>query len=401
MYAKDNKIKIGKVTIEHYFQDKYTRLRFTYPKGKRQVITIGMTTQTNRDVAFAKANEINTDIAGDKVTGLYSCFDETLVKYDPNRQSVALEVVEKEKEPTIKELWEQYKEKQKGIAAQTTQLSIWKEIDNLLAKLSNNALLLKNIDSFGKECLKKSALSCVHRYFQSIQPALRLEKGYEQIQLKKQLPKLPKKTIEWFEPKEVNAILDAIKNNRFQADRSCFKHSFYYPYAAFCAYTGCRPEEVIALTWNDLRWNEDKTKCSVKINKAYSKGILKHETKNHVIRIFPLASNLVKILKKWIDECPKTQNNLVFPSPKGFYMKQDNYGRRLWKPITTKLVKAGLIEKHLPPYNLRHSFVTNLHYNHHVSFAVIAGLIGDRVETVIKNYTGLKPFDAGEMPNIY
>lgn len=399
MYVQDNKEKIGKVTIEHNFQGKYTRLRFTYPKGKRQVITIGLTNATNRNAAKGVANTINADIAGDKIQGLYECFDETLAKYDPNRQSVALEVVKEEKEPTIKELWEQYKKRNKNIAAKTTQKDYWKVIDKFLSDLPEKALLLKNLQILGDESLKIRALSSCHRFFQSLQPALRSYEKLSNINLKKQLPSLPKKRVKWFESNEVQGILEAFKSNRFNSDFSAYKHSYYYPYVAFCAYTGCRPEEAIALTWGDLHWNPDKTQCQVTINKVYVNKILKYETKNGLVRVIPLSSRMIEILKT--QNKPKKKTDLIFSGVKGGYLNIRSYRKNIWKPIIDSLVKIGIVHEYLKPYCLRHSFVTNLHYNHHVSFSVIAGLIGDDIKTVIDYYTGLKPFDAGKMPDIY
>ncbi|MEB3340779.1 hypothetical protein [Okeania sp.] len=42
----------------------------------------------------------------------------------------------------------------------------------------------------------------------------------------------------------MNAILNYFETND--------KQSFYHPYLTFLAYTGCGPEEAIALTWDDI-----------------------------------------------------------------------------------------------------------------------------------------------------
>ncbi|MGK7924865.1 MAG: tyrosine-type recombinase/integrase [Spirulina sp.] len=395
MYSTQDNTKIGKVKIDFFTKKdgKYIRLRFTYPKGKRNEIALGKATEETHNEAIAIATQINRDIALDN-------FDFSLVRYDKNHQSHVLEVIEKEKDPTVKELWELYKGKEKNKSAITTQENTWKEIDRFLDKLPKESLLLRNIDSLGDESLKVCAVTSAFRYFSTLQAAIRQYKGYEQIDIKKQLPKIPKKPIEWFEPNEVKKILQAIKDNRFNPNSSRYKHNFYYPYACFCAYTGCRPQEAIALTWNDIHWNEDKTKCQVKINKAYRKGVLK-VTKNHQIRLIPISDKLTEILKEHQSKSSFNNNNLVFPSYEGKYLNIDNYNRNIWKPILSELVKQKEISKYLKPYCLRHSFVTNLHYNHHISFGVIAGLIGDKLQTVIDYYTGLKPFDAGKMPDIY
>ncbi|MEA5471687.1 tyrosine-type recombinase/integrase [Spirulina sp. 06S082] len=366
------------------------RLRIVHNYKYYSLTIKGGITQKALEAAKALADTINGDLAFDR-------FDTTLQKYDPDHATRA-NFIEQRKEPDLKEIWEHYKEAKKYKSAKTTQVFQWREIDRLLDILSPKQLKLSEIEYLGAAVLKIRALSTTHRNFQFLNAAITLYTG-EDKKLKKQLPPEPKPSIEWFEPHEVRFILEAFRDDRYNSDRSAFTHSFYYPYVAFLAHTGCRPEEALALSWANLIWSSDRCECKVKIDKAYTKGILLPHTKNYKIRTIALSSSLIKILENNYKK--SNQNRLIFPGYKGGYLDHGNFRERQWQPILEALVRNGLIRKYLKPYCLRHSYVTNMHHEAEVSLVKIAGLIGDKVETVIKRYTGLKEMDPAKMPNLY
>jgi integrase len=69
---------------------------------------------------------------------------------------------------------------------------------------------------------------------------------------------------------------------------------FYANYIEFLALTGFRPEEAIALTWDDLTASSNGN-LSIRVNKAHSKGELKG-TKTNERRDFPCNAQLTKFL---------------------------------------------------------------------------------------------------------
>ncbi|MBP0012924.1 MAG: tyrosine-type recombinase/integrase [Roseofilum sp. SBFL] len=239
---------------------------------------------------------------------------------------------------------------------------------------------------------KANAIATCHRHFESLQPAIRLH--LPETKLKPQLPKRVKRPIEWFPPEEVKAILQAFKTDRFSSPFAPVPHSYYYPYVCFLAYTGCRPEEAISLLWSDLFWPQ--ASCEASITKVFSKNILKPYTKNHLIRNIPISLALQDLLEE-----RKRRSGLVFPSPHKKHIDQSNFSSRVWNCVLHSLVAEGEIRKRLRPYCLRHSFVTNIHHEHGVPFPTIAHLIGDKIETVIRFYSGTKPLTTQTFPNLY
>jgi len=95
---EERKTKIGKVSVSAS-RDNSIKLRFTYPKGKRNDINISTNTDEGWVNALRVAQMINADIE-------LGQFDSALAKYSPKR-SQALEIAQKE--PNIKEIWERYK----------------------------------------------------------------------------------------------------------------------------------------------------------------------------------------------------------------------------------------------------------------------------------------------------
>ncbi|MEM9543651.1 MAG: tyrosine-type recombinase/integrase [Cyanobacteria bacterium P01_E01_bin.42] len=375
----------GQVNLERYRHS--IRLRWSVG-GKRHSMTIkGGICFAAVQVAIARCDLINSDIA-------FNRFDPSLAKYDSDRPQP-----EKRREPNLKDVWEAYKEANEHKISPTTKKRKWRDADLFLEALPPEQLNLSRLEILGREGLKIISLGTLHRIFQSLNPAVKLYTGTDP-KLKSQLPSEPKNPIEWFEPEEVKNILRAFADNRYSPDKSNFSHSFYYPYVCFLSHTGCRPEEIPPLTWNSLKWSKNNTVCRVKIDRVYSKGIIVPYPKNRKNRIILLSSTLIGVLLEHQKEA-KRSNQLIFSGVQGGWFDHDNFRKRHWVPILEGLVKDKLISQYLPPYNLRHSYVTNTYYFHKLSFTEIAGIIGDNPETVIKRYTGIKAIDPENVPDLY
>jgi integrase len=141
----------------------------------------------------------------------------------------------------------------------------------------------------------------------------------------------------------------------------------------FLALTGFRPEEAIALTWDDVKNSQ------IIVSRAYSQGILK-ATKTYEGRSFPINSQLAQLLKS----LAKTQI-LVFPSTEGGHINQHNFNERYWKPIVKNLVASGKVEEYLPTNNLRHSWITRM-LRAGLDIAIVAKLAGNKPDTIMKHY---------------
>lgn len=123
---------------------------------------------------------------------------------------------------------------------------------------------------------------------------------------------------------------------------------FYAPFVKFLFLTGCRTEDAIALSCDDIESD------SIVFSRAYSNGVLKG-TKNGKTRKFPLSDELKAIVWRYV---PENESNLVFPSVQGKYISANRFRGKYWKRVLTGLLNDGLIRCYLPPYHTRHTFIS-------------------------------------------
>lgn len=387
MYIYQKKTKIGRVTIEQHGGG--YRLRFTYPKKHRHEIKISNVTDESYLIALKRARQINSDIDND-------CFDFDYIKYKPELAKtinvISKKAVEVKPEPKpkpkiikINDVWDRYKKANKLITGKTTQMSTWKQTDNCLAKVSEKSLPIDNTDLLVSELLEIYSVGTLGRVFANLKAACnhairnKLIRDNPYVGLK--LPKLPKNKIECYESDEIKIILEAFKSNEYMSKYARVPHSYYYPYVKFVALTFCRPEDAIALTWDDIRTKSNGT--FITFSKAYSRGILK-DSKTHEIRVFKCNDELIDFIKT----IPVRENkhNLLFPTPRSLsYMDQRNWGRDLWKPLVTKIANEGKIHKYLKFYSLRHSGITRM-VRAGFDIATIARLAGTGPDMILNNY---------------
>lgn len=383
MYSKGKeRAKIGKVTLD-INGDRY-RLRFTYPKGKRHQLKIAQVSDEGWAVALKAAQLVNRDIdLGD--------FDETYARYSPTHAK-ALELAQEKKTRTytLVQLWERYKDLNKDRIAQTTQNHLWKDCDRYLSLADSKLLELNKAQEFVSYLQGKYAVSTIATLFRScLNPAVNAAVNAGLVTANPfksiNIPKPQKKPIECFEPDEVKAIIAAFYSDEYNPKSSGYLHSFYAHYVEMLALTGARPEEIVALQFNDIKRKGGKT--YIKFSKAYSKGILLPHTKTKEIRLFPCN----KQLKDLIKSIPRKDNpnNLLFSSVEGGYLIHNNFREDNWRVVLKGLVKDKQVEKYLKPYALRHSFITRL-VRDGVDIKTVATLSGNSVATIIKHYLAAK-----------
>lgn len=370
--------RIGCVSID--IKRNSYRLRFTYPEGERNEIIIARATSEGWVTAVRAAKLINRDIdLGD--------FDDTYTRYSPKHASkLAIAQKKAKKEYSLKDLWEAYKEAKKGIVAETTQKRLWKDCDRYLSKTPAELLGLDKAPEFLAYLRGQYAPSTIATLFRScLNPAVNLGVTRQQILenpfKKEDFPKIQAAPPECFEPDEIQAIIRAFRSDEFNPESSRYAHSYYAAMVEFLILTGCRPEEVHALTWDDIK--SKKGKVYIRFNKAYSKGILLPHTKTREIRLFPCNAQMTSFLEK----CPKitNPNHLVFPSVEGGYVCQDDWRRRNWKTVLNGLVKTGEVGRYLRPYCLRHTFITRL-VEEGMNIATIARVTGTSTEMIVARY---------------
>ena len=111
----NRKAKIGKISID-IKDNRAIRIRYTYPKGKRNKLYAGTVTDENWREAIKTATIIDGDIS----TGDY---DFTLTRYKL-KQAQVIEVVEKI--PNLLQIWENYRSVSKERVAATTIKKHWR-----------------------------------------------------------------------------------------------------------------------------------------------------------------------------------------------------------------------------------------------------------------------------------
>jgi integrase len=365
-------------------------LRYTI-NSKRQTLYIGLSyTDNNLNIAIAKAWEVHNDIIFNR--------------YDGNNDKYKIGFIRKKnqkfsQELTLKEAWEFYKNVKSDIA-NSTKIKKW----FVLEKLPQDYLELpiNKINILVDFLLNKYSKTTVDTTLRILSSAINLSIDYGKYEGKNLLPKIieslnvkKQKVIKSFSDSEISAILNAFKNDTYLNPKSRYKHSFYYNFVLFRFLTGCRPSEAIALTWNDIIDYESKK--WIKFDKRYSGGELLTGTKNGInCRFFPVNSELFDLLEI-IERKPATK--LIFSNFNGSYINIENFGRRIWKPILTKLIKDGLVKEYLPFYDIRHTFATKLCRSGKVDLKTISSIIGNSVETLISNYLAVD--ESLELPKLF
>jgi integrase len=382
--------KVGRVSVD--IKGKSYRLRFTYPEGERHEFSIARVSTEGWSTALRAAQLINRDIdLGD--------FDSTYARYSPKHaKSFQIAKEEAKKEYSLKELWEMYKNVKVKTVSESTIKKDWSRVDKLFEILPSSFLALNKAEEAIEFLLTKYTPGTLNPLFRVLYAAINMQVKKTTIPINPYLhiyspyQKKSKKP-ECFETKEVKAIILAFNANTFNPKDSPYCHSYYAPMVEFLALTGCRPSEVHAVTWEDIKVSNGKT--FIRFNKVWTSKILLPYTKTHEIRLFPCNDQLVELLGR----IPKRGNlaNLIFPSVKGGYVTQSNFNKRYWKPIVNGLVGEGRVNKYLKPYCLRHSFITRL-VREGVDIATVASLSGNSPEIIMRNYLASRQdFDLPEL----
>lgn len=373
------KAKIGIVNLD--VKGSSIRVRFTYPKGKRQEFNTGKFSEINWQSAIRTAQLIDRDISiGD--------FDTSLVRYRP-KLAKALEIANKK--PNLVDLWNSYKETSQNRVAATTIKQHWTQYEkHYLNKTPNELLEIDKASEFVAYLLTRYSAGSISPIFSNcLNPSVNLavktgkldRNPYKAIPLGSKT----RKQIEAYEPNEVKMILGAFYSDDYVKKGSVYPHSFYAPMVEFLALVGCRPSECHALTWSDIKTKNDRT--YIKFSKSYNNGILLQHTKTYEIRVFPVNEQLESLLGS-LPRIPNN-NNLIFPSVNLGYVNQKMFNRRYWNTVIKGLITDGKLTKAFRSYTLRHSFITRL-VREGIDIATVARLSGNSTETIMRHYLAAK-----------
>lgn len=380
----------GSVCVEA-FQGRL-RLRFRY-QGERKVLSLGIDDSPgNRKIAEAKAIQIELDIKSGK-------FDGNLNKYRPEHMRL---VVIPSDQPLasydLEELWKQYTQYKSQHLEETTIIRDYGKIAKRLKQFPTKSLdcateieayLLKTYaPETAKRTLKALSGCCnwgLKRKLINFNP-------FEGMAKEIVSNKPSKQTRKAYSKEERDFIISAFENDTYSSKFAPVKHSYYAGYVKFLFFTGCRPEDAIALKWKHIQNGHvifmEAVATDLKIRK---------DCKTHTIRMFKINSQLQAILNSVKPLGDIEPESLVFPARNGREIDSHNFLNRMWKPVIQKLVAAGKVREYLPQNNARHTFISGM-LEAGIDPKDIAPIVGNSPEVIYKNYASRKVnFDIPEL----
>jgi integrase len=358
----------GKVSVENY--KGRLRLRWRY-QSKRYSLNLTYYSQTNLLLAQKTALQIEHDMLTDG-------FDMALLKYGgTQKQAEAIQL-------SFVELFE-------------TWVKEYKQMD---CEIHTNYNSTRNmIKKWGKVCQKNvlhrlnAETFCSGTYnrrltiLKNFISWLIIQGLWEKNPLLEVHPKKAKKIKqakrEPFTELEIRKILNAFKHNVACSKYSSVPHPYYYPFVYFLFKTGVRNAEAIGLRVSSI----DLSKNTILIKEVLARTLkstaavnrIRKETKNGKERLIPLTKDLSAILKPIIEN--KLPDDLVFLSPTGKAIDDNNFQRRIFKKVLKKLkIKERVL------YAARHTFNSRC-IDAGMTPVMTSFLMGNNPETALRNYT--------------
>lgn len=160
----------------------------------------------------------------------------------------------------------------------------------------------------------------------------------------------------------------------------------YRPLFTVLAFTGARPNEMLALRWGDIDWKSEQ----ISITKGRVRGFEGLPKTKSSQRLVPMAPPVVRALedlqtrpKKKVESIERVarKDQYVFTKPNGEPI--DKHLDRIWGRAVHK---AEL--RHRPSYQLRHTFATQCIIKG-FPLAFVAKVLGhSTIDTLVRHYSG-------------
>ena len=188
----------------------------------------------------------------------------------------------------------------------------------------------------------------------------------------KGLKRVRHRQIDPFSHHERDLILDGFNRSEY--------YDYYGNFVYFLFLTGCRPSEAVALRWLNVAEQFILFKEAVVDNKY------KNCTKTNIDRRFPINSQLRELLERI-----EKKSERVFNAKRGGVINLNNFTRRAWQGVL-----AGIEIRYRPPYNCRHTFITEM-LQANIDVSTVAGWVGNSPEIIYRHYAGINDI---EVPRI-
>jgi len=254
-----------------------------------------------------------------------------------NRLPSSLKVV------TLQSFTEEYRAYIKSNRANKTLIGV----DLVIKKLLSYFSPIKTLDSFELkdaerflDSLKKNAPKGIYNYHRTIRAMWNkgkqwnyvTENPFEKVQLKKRQLGKPVFVTE-------NQLEDILKKISTEVVRDAVMTAFY---------SGCRLGEIVNLTWQDVKLNDDLLLIG---NKDY-------ETKGRKQRVVPLHPKVKQIIIKKFPKIIKREKHYVFSKENGYSFTSDYFSRSFKRACR----QAG-VEEEIHFHCLRHGAATRMIMN--------------------------------------
>jgi integrase len=352
----------GTVSVQ-VFKDRL-RLCWSY-YGKRYFLYVGLPdSKINRVVAEQKARQIE----GDMATGN---FDPSLRKYKPEyqqHQSISVtKLFERFMEQKAKDVTPKTMEKYRATLVYLK--CFFKDVAAESVTSSNSEGFARHLNDEGlapNQCKRRLEELKACWNWAIAKNAIASNNPWTEVAKRIKVP--PKQKPKPFSKEEIKAIVQAFRTDHY--------YSHYTDYVEFLFGTGVRTGEAIGLRWKHL--TDD---CSIVwIGKILSRGN-RRPTKSNKDRTINLTPKLQKMLLARRPANPDPEG-LVFVSPPGKAIEDQNFRTRAWKKILSHLQID-----YRKPYTTRHTLVSHA-LDSGMNPVNVAQLTGHNVKTLYENYAG-------------
>jgi integrase len=359
-----------KVTIEAF----RGKLRLRFNDGERKCVSLGIAdSPVGRSLALSKKAEIELDWSLES-QGKKGNYDPTLVKYRPRTLGKSATEISA---PELFDRFTKHQAKTKGLSASSIK-NRYRSITSALKKhLDKPAHQVSKCEaeSFAAACeAKKLSGRTIKERLWLLESAWAW--GVGSYYLPKNNPwdgvadrfkPSPKQPIKPFTIDELQAIKAAF------AEHPSYSH--YSDFVSFLTNTACRFGEAAGLRWKHL--GDDY--LHTWIGESISRGA-KRSTKTGKARTILLSPLVRKMLAARFKRVQPNPDDLVFPSPRGCAISDQNFRPRAWKQI---LKECGIDYRR--PYALRHSAISHALANG-VTPVAIAEQTGHSLKVLLETY---------------